>query len=182
MMLQSFYCCVPLADTAIPIDQCLVQPSSEKLLLQHMGTHTETHRQALAEWEPLEYSALNGCLHQLPPLRAQGTIQKRKDKECKSQREWRTPRNQGPLSQHAQSSYELAKTAAACIGAAQGPPCLCYGFQFSEFMGSLSVKMSGSLTLVPSLGLFSFCWLGLSNFCVLVFVLPCYILFYFLIK
>lgn len=111
-------------------------------------------------------------------LRAHGILQKSKEKGCKSLREWRTPRNKGTLNQHAQSSYELAKSAAARIG----PPCLCYGFQFSDFMGFLSVKMNGSLTLVPSLGLFSFCWLVLYNFYVIVFVLPCYILFYFFNK
>ena len=35
------------------------------------------------------------CLHQIPPLRAQGTLWKKRQKDCKNQRGWRTPRKQG---------------------------------------------------------------------------------------
>lgn len=33
-----------------------------------------------------------GCLHQSPPVRAQGTVWERRRKRCKSQRGWTTPR------------------------------------------------------------------------------------------
>ena len=36
-----------------------------------------------------------GCLHQIPPLKAQGTLQKRRQKGYKSQRGWMTPGEQG---------------------------------------------------------------------------------------
>jgi hypothetical protein len=58
----------------------------------------------------------------------------------------------------------------ACRGPAH---CLCvyYGFQCSVFMGFLRVQTSGSLILVPFLGLFSSYWFVLSKFDVIVFVL-----------
>lgn len=37
--------------------------------------------------------------HQIPPLRTQGILRKRKQKECKSQRGWRKPGEQGALNQ-----------------------------------------------------------------------------------
>jgi hypothetical protein len=49
--------------------------------------------------------------------------------------------------QHAQSSH----------GSLLGPLSIDYGFQFSVFMGFLSMLTSGSLIPVPSLGLLSFC-------------------------
>lgn len=51
--------------------------------------------------------------------------------------------------------------------------------QFSVLMGFLSVWMNESLILLPSLGLFSFCWFVLSSFDVIVFVLS-YTLYYHL--
>jgi hypothetical protein len=38
------------------------------------------------KWEILEHLTLVGCLHQIPPLRAQGALRKRKWKDIKSQR------------------------------------------------------------------------------------------------
>jgi hypothetical protein len=43
------------------------------------------------------------------------------------------------------------------------------------------VQTSVPLILVPSLGLFSFCIFASSSFDVLVFVLPCYTLFYYIL-
>jgi hypothetical protein len=62
------------------------------------------------------------CLHQkaLSLFRAQGTLQKRRQKECKSQRGWKTPRKQGPLHQpHDEHAQEPMETEAACTGPAQ---------------------------------------------------------------
>lgn len=53
---------------------------------------------------------------------------------------------------------------------------------FSIFMGLLSVRISGSLILVPSLGLISFCWFALSSFYVIDFVLSSFILLHFTIS
>ena len=60
-----------------------------------------------------------GCLHQIPPLRAQGTLQKKRQKECKSQRGWQTPREQVSLNPHDLRSSELTNTDVACTGPAQ---------------------------------------------------------------
>lgn len=59
-----------------------------------------------------------------------------------------------------------------------GPMCLYYVFQFSVFMGFLSVQTSESLIRVSFLGLFSFCCFVISNFNVTVFILSYFILFY----
>lgn len=63
--------------------------------LQQMGVNTETHSQTLCrEGESLELSALR---EQIPLLRVQRTFRKRRQKRYKNPREWRTPRNEGPL-------------------------------------------------------------------------------------
>lgn len=61
---------------------------------QQTGTDAETHREALCK-ESVEI----GGLHQIPALKAQEVLGKRKQKDCKSHREWRTPGEQGPLNQ-----------------------------------------------------------------------------------
>jgi hypothetical protein len=38
-------------------------------------------------------------LHQILPHRAKGTLWKRRQEECKSERRWKTPGEQGPLNQ-----------------------------------------------------------------------------------
>lgn len=63
-------------------------------------------------------------------------------------------REQVPQNQHERSSYELKETGSVSTEAAPGSPHIYNGFQFSAFMGLLSVQMSGSLTPVLSLGLF----------------------------
>lgn len=48
--------------------------------------------------------------------------------------------------------------------------CVCtYGFQFSAFMGFLSVRMSGSQFFMSSLGLLSVCLFCLNSFCFILF-------------
>lgn len=54
------------------------------------------------------------------------------------------------------------------ISETPGPVCVA----FSLFIGLLGVRRNGSLILVPSFGLVSFCWVALSNFNMVVFVLP----------
>lgn len=61
-----------------------------------------------------------------------------------------------------------------CIGLHQ--VLYAYVFQFSVFLKSLSMKMSGALILVPSLGLFSFCWFVFFSLDMIVSVLLCFIL------
>ena len=75
------------------------------------------------------------CLHQIPLLRAQ----KRRWKNCRSQRGWRIPGEKSLLNQHDQSSYELTETEAACTGSVPGLLCTYHGFQLSVFMRLLSV-------------------------------------------
>ena len=134
-----------------------------------MGTNTETHSQILCK--NLEYTAPMGCLHQIPSLRAHGTLWKKRGKECKSQKAWKTPRNQSPLislNKARTNSQRLKQLVQGLHRSAPGPLCIYYDFQFSVFMRSLSMQMSGPLRAVPFLGLFTFC-LFFSNCNVLVF-------------
>jgi hypothetical protein len=55
-----------------------------------------------------------------------------------------------------------------CTEPAPDPLCVNYGFHVSALLGFLSVRMSGSLVLLPSPVLFSFCLLVLANFYVIV--------------
>ena len=55
-------------------------------LLQQTGTNADTHRNYI-DRETLKYTALNGCLYKVPPLTAQGTPWKRREKESKSLRQ-----------------------------------------------------------------------------------------------
>lgn len=92
---------------------------------------------------------------------------KRRQKEFKSQRKWRTPRIQGPLNQPDQSSCELTENAAASSGPTQVCtrsfvyilclPDLC-------FHGTSESTQFWAPVSVPSLGIFSFFWFVLSNF------------------
>lgn len=52
---------------------------------------------------------LRGGLHQIPPLRAQGIQQKRRRKDCQSQRGWRTSEEQGPLNQLGKAHMHLQR-------------------------------------------------------------------------
>ena len=47
--------------------------------------------------ETLDHIVPNNCLRQVPTLRAQGILWKRKQKECKDQIGWRTPEKQSHL-------------------------------------------------------------------------------------
>ena len=123
----------------------------------------------------MEHSALSGCLHPIPrpPPRHLGNPLERRQKECKSQRKWRTSRKGEALNQHDQSSYELTETEIHTRGPDEATPRplhIHYGFHVSASVECLSVGMSGSLILVPSLGLFSFCLFCPSpRFCFILF-------------
>jgi hypothetical protein len=70
-----------------------------------------------------------GWLHQIPSLIAQETSHKRRQKDCKSQRGWRTPGKQGPLRKiHINSDPD----------AAQGSTHI-YSFHFSIFKELLNL-------------------------------------------
>lgn len=74
------------------------------------------HSQTLCRvWDTLEHLVLIDYLHQILPLRAQGTLQERRRKEYKTQSRWKTPRKQEPINQQDQSSYELKRTEPAWI-------------------------------------------------------------------
>lgn len=111
----------------------------------------------------------------------EGTLRKRRWWEkCKSQREWRTPGEQGSLHQGSKphvGSQRLNQRAQSLHGSVPDPLCIYYSFQFSGFYGTLECgKECVFLILMPSLGLFSCCWFSLSNFNVMLFVFS-YILF-----
>lgn len=75
--------------------------------------------------------------------------------EYKSHRRWRA---HGPQSQHEQSPYELSETNEPAQGL-HGSPCplaIYYDFQCTTFAEFLCVPVSGSLILMPSVGLSAF--------------------------
>lgn len=83
-----------------------------------MGENTDTVSHYTENERPCKHSAINGISPSIPPLKAQGTLQKRKPIECKSQILWSTPSKQGPLNQYDWCAYELTETKAACTGPA----------------------------------------------------------------
>lgn len=112
--------------------------------------------------------------HQIPPLRAQGIVWKRKQDECGSQRGWGTPGEQGALSQPSKAQInsvtEAASTGLAHVCtrfSAPGSLRTRHNFQSSVFMGLLRMKEWVSDS-VPSLVLFTH--VGLSNLDVIIFV------------
>lgn len=88
------------------------------ILLQQMGENTDTVSHYTENERPCKHSAINGISPSIPPLKAQGTLQKRRPIECKSQILWSTPSKQGPLNQYDWCAYELTETKAACTGPA----------------------------------------------------------------
>ena len=78
------------------IDQCLAQPSSVTLPPAADGNkYRDPQPDSMQRVRDLAHSALKGM-----SLRTQGTPWKRRQKECKSHRGWRTPKKGGPLNQH----------------------------------------------------------------------------------
>ena len=74
-------------------------------------------------WETLGYSILNVCLHQIVPLKAQGSMENRRQKYCKSHWWWMTPRPH----QDQWCTHELTETAAACTDQQRFQPALRWG-------------------------------------------------------
>lgn len=74
--------------------QCLNQPPSDHLLSEADGNKKRQldNRQSVRDRRTC---TLNGCLHEIPPLWAQGTLRKSRQKECKSQKEMEDISNQG---------------------------------------------------------------------------------------
>jgi hypothetical protein len=68
------------------------------------------------------------------------------------------------MKQAHRNSQSLKQQAQALHWSAPGPLHIYCSFQLSIFMGLLSVGIGGSLTLIPALGKFYFCWVCLSNF------------------
>lgn len=68
---------------------CLISETSSEGFLQEMGTNVETHNwTAHREWETSERSPWLGCFYPTPVLRAQGSVRKREQRDCESQRWW----------------------------------------------------------------------------------------------
>jgi hypothetical protein len=116
------------------------------LLLQQMGT---IQRPSESE-RPWNTQSETGCLHQIPPLRAPGTLCKRRLKECRSQRGWRSQNKAFWV-----NTIKARTNSQRLEQRAQGPLLVYNGFRFSVFMRFLSVWTGGSF-LVPFLGLFPF--------------------------
>lgn len=92
-------------------EQCLAQPSSEELPPTAAGNkyRPTLHRGC----EFLEHLALSGIFPQNPSPQGSGNpTKKKRQKECKIQRGWRTARK------HEQGTYEFTETEAVCAGPA----------------------------------------------------------------
>jgi hypothetical protein len=81
----------------------LLSHHRRRFFLQEMGTNTEIHSQILFSETPGNTQTPKGYLHQIPPLRAQGILQKRRQKDHKNQRGCKTPGVHGPPNQHDES-------------------------------------------------------------------------------
>jgi hypothetical protein len=105
--------------------QCLVQLSSEKFLPATNGNkYRDAQPDITQRVRGLRTLSLEmGYLHQILPLRAQETLRKKSQRECKSQRTSKTKQNKNnnkntsALNQYEQHSYELRKTVALFIAA-----------------------------------------------------------------
>lgn len=98
-----------------------------------------------------------------------------REKDYKSQRGERTPRKQGPLSQHRRSSYELTETEAACIGPALyfSHICMYIWLKYNVFFsrgGGIPQCENEWVSDFYAFSLGSSCWFVLSNFNVIDFV------------
>lgn len=110
--------------------------------LQKMGAIIQSRSRTLCrKRETLEHSTLNGMSSLNPsPQRAQETLWKSRQNECKSQRSqrrWRMRRKQKTLTTHELSEYELTKTDKHVKGlhrSASDLLCLHYGFHLHVFM------------------------------------------------
>lgn len=140
-------------------DQCFAQPSSEKCPPAGDGRKQRPIAKHHAEKDlGTLIPKWDASIKSLP--RAQGTTRKQQQKERKNQRGQRSPKPQGPLHHHEQHSYELTETGAACPGPAQvctRASVLILGLPMQCSHEIPGVQMSGTLTLVPSLGFFYFC-------------------------
>jgi hypothetical protein len=104
------------------------------------------------------------CLHQIPSLGAQGTPQKRRQKEQEGMKDnWRTRPSQSTKQGSMNSKTEA--TSRACMVLYISIIALSFS------IGLLSMRTSGSLILVHALGLFSFFWFALSYFHMMGFAL-----------
>ena len=85
---------------------------------KHRNSQGDNGKYALSE-RPLNTQFEIRCLHKISPLRTQGTLQKRKKKDCKSQRRRVSLRKQGLLDTIGMMSHMNSQTVAACTGPAQ---------------------------------------------------------------
>lgn len=89
---------------------------------------------------------------------------KRKQKDSKSQKGWRTQRKQGPLNEHDQITWELERLRQLAQGLprpASGLLGIYYGFQFEFLWDSWVLEQEGHCFLCILLD--SFLWFVLSN-------------------
>ena len=96
---------------------CFAQPSSESFLLQHGNTYRDPQpdiMQRLKNLGPLRPKSDVS----IKSLSAQGTLGKRRQKECKSQSGWRIPKSQDFLDTRT-GIYTNANTMGACTESVQ---------------------------------------------------------------
>jgi hypothetical protein len=127
----------------------------------------QRERQRQRDRETLEHTALNEMSLSSPSAQSLANQQKRKQKECKSQRGCRTPRTHSPPITD-QNSYELTEMEAASTSCMSLHQILCVYIIALSLVVLWASWVSGSLILLPSPERFSFCWSVLSNFDVVV--------------
>ena len=139
----------------------LLSHHQRSFLLPQMATNTETHSQtSCKEWDTLEHSALKWISPSNPSPQGSGNPMEKEAGGTGETKEIEDTRRARPSTTTVQSSCELTRPgqhAQTCAGLHQ-MLCLYCNFKIGVFIKSLSVKTSRSLFIVPSLGLFSFCW------------------------
>lgn len=151
------------------------------------STYRDSKPDITKRYRDLEtHSSEMGCLHQILSLWAQETLQKIRQKEYKSQRVWRIPKEQGPINQLTKahmSSKRLSQQAQGLHQSTSGPLHICYSSHFNTFMELLNVCMRGvsdscalSWVCFPSVGLSCQCddlWFILLYFILLYLPQAC---------
>lgn len=127
----------------------------------------QTHSQTLGkEWGTLEDLALNRCFQQALPSGVREPPGKGDSKSVWDRRDGEYKENKvfwiDMIKPHI-NSWRRKQQAQGLRWPGSRPLRMYYGFSFRVVMGFLSMWMIESLTLVPSLGLFSFCLFVLLN-------------------
>lgn len=133
-----------------------------------MGTDNRDLQPDITEWETLGHSALNGISpSNSSPLSSGNPAEKEKE----SVRPKQTRPSKGTWAKLIWTHRDKSRMHSSV----PGPQWLCYGFQFSVFMGFLSIWVSGwvsdscVLSWAPFLLMVYLVWLWCNRFCLIIF-------------